>query len=233
MHFQTTTRVTRPQPLRILKHQVSKKNHSRLTWLNPGKLSPMLTLFFMRMLGCEKLIFKLCRLSCCSGEVRQLAVLHIRPGTRLRAPGRMRCSGTRPPPAEGDVGDSEGLDVELTEAPGEVAEFRSPAAPRPEPEPGLAARSHALYCCPGPLRCSEPRSLRPEPSRDDPGRLPSLFCDHMPTFFFVEGVATACLRSRTLADSRRGQWQPTRDIGSRARIPGRGIGNEASFRSRS
>ena len=145
----------------------------------------MLTLFFM-MLGCEKLIFKLWRLSLCSGDVKQDAVEHIRPGTRLRPPGsgRIRCSGISPPPDDGDVGDRDGLEVELTEAPGEVAEFRSPATPRPDP--GLAARSHALYCCPGPFRCSDPRSLRPEPGRPrrdkplfEPERLLSLFCDHI------------------------------------------------------
>ncbi len=145
----------------------------------------MLTLFFM-MLGWEKLIFKLWRLSLCSGDVKQDAVEHIRPGTRLRPPGsgRIRCSGMSPPPDDGDVGDRDGLEVELTEAPGEVAEFRSPAAPRPDP--GRAARSHALYCCPGPFRCSDPRSLRPEPGRPrrdkplfEPERLLSLFCDHI------------------------------------------------------
>lgn len=160
------------------------------TWLNPGKFRPMLTLFFMRMFGWEKLILRPWRLSICSGDVKQDAVLLIRPGTRFSPPGsgRIRCSGTSPPPDEGDVGDKEGLDVELTDAPGEVAEFRSPAAPRPEP--GLAALSHALYCCPGPFRCSDPRSLRPDPglpSRDippvdDPGKFPSLFCDHMTPF---------------------------------------------------
>ena len=143
----------------------------------------MLTLFFM-MFGCEKLILRLCLRSCCSGEVRHDAVEHIRPGTRLRLPGRgrIRCSGTRPPPEDGDVGERDGLEVELTEAPGEVAELRSPVAPRPEP--GRAALSHALYCCPGPLRCSAPRSLRPDPgrpSRDipplEPDKLLSLFCD--------------------------------------------------------
>ena len=137
------------------------------TWLKPGKLSPMLTLFFM-MLGCEKLILRLWRRSACSGDVKQEAVLHMRPGTMLSAPGLIRCSGTNPPPDEGEVGDRLGLDDELT------VDLRSPVAPRPEP--GLAALSQALYCCPGPFRCSEPRSLRPEPGL---GKFPSLFCDHI------------------------------------------------------
>ena len=115
----------------------------------------------------EKLIFfKVVRLASCSGDVIICMGGIIPPpgeGNCMDSePGRIRCSGTSPPPTPppmprdgwvGEVGDC-GEGVELGGvAQGEVEEFRSELTPRPEP--GLADRSQALAW----LDLPDPRSV--------------------------------------------------------------------------
>ena len=94
------------------------------------------------MLGVEKLILRLDRLFCCSGEVMQSGCAARAWAGKLRPPGRIRCSATSPGP-RGEVGDSEcGVEEVLAlelrpelDRPGQLASRR--------PEPDLAIRAKA------------------------------------------------------------------------------------------